>query len=196
MSSTSVINFSGNCYEDGACPPSNPGDQMQAVGIVNGIKRPLYWSPSRYSYTWYVGGLTSLGESVYGTTHVMDYMGGSFEIHVDGLPSNASYGVNPPNATAPETFRDGHGLYLKGTFSSFTMLINTATSSGSVVGTLTFTEGNAFPNLTSAEGWTVAATIFGSEPLGFDADWNGALFVSGPASVEDQSWASVKSLYR
>lgn len=194
--STSVITLTGNCWETGTISPSNPGDELTAVGIVTAIKRPLYWSPYVNAYTWSATDLVSLGERVYGATHITDYTGGRFRIHIDALPSNASFGVNPPNATAPSTFTDGHGVYLDGAFSTFTVLMNTSTNVGAAFGALTFTGGNAYPNLTNPQGWTVSVNIYDRAPQGYDADWNAALFVAGPSAVENVTWGGLKTLYR
>jgi hypothetical protein len=193
---TSMVHLTGLCWEDGSTLPSNPGDQLNAVGTVTTIKKPLYWSPTRFSYTWQMSGLTSLGESVYGTTHVAQYVGGTFRMHVDALPSNAVYGVNPPNATVPSTFIDGTSVYLEGNFTEFTMTMNTATGAGSLFGNITFTGGNAYPQLQNPDGWSVGATITRTAPTGWDADVNATLFVSGPLAVDVTSWASVKAMYR
>jgi hypothetical protein len=195
-STNSMISLSGLCWEDGSAVPSNPGDQLNAVGTVTNIKKPLYWSPARFSYTWHMSGLTSLGEAVYGTTHVTSYTGGTLRIHVDALPSNAIYGVNPPNATAPSSFTDGTAVYLEGFFTEFTMTLNTTTGAGSIAGALTFTGGNAYPQLTNPDGWTVGANLDRTAPLGWDADVNATLFVAGPLGVDAASWTSIKALYR
>lgn len=193
---TSVIHLSGFSFETGGFPVSDFGEELCAVGTVTQIKQPLFWSPTRYSYTWCVEGAVSLGEIVIGTTHVVEYSGATLKILVDDLPSNAHYGVNPPNATSPSTFVDGHGVYLEGSFSSLAMTLNTTTKGGSVVGSITFYGGNAFPQLQSADGWTVGAQITGTPPLGYDCDWNGSLFVDGPTGVEGVAWASIKAMYR
>ena len=195
-STTSMVHLSGFAWEDGSVVPSNPGDQLTAVGTVTSIKKPLFWSPSVFSYTWHMGGLSSLGEAVYGTTHVTQYSGGTLRIHVDSRPSNAAYGVNPPNATAPSTFIDGTAVYLEGNFTSFTMTLNTATGAGSLFGSLTFTGGNAYPQLTDPDGWTVGANLTSTAPTGWDTDVNATLFVAGPLAVETASWTSIKALYR
>jgi hypothetical protein len=192
----SVIHFSGLAFEEGHFPPSYFGESLTAVGNITQIQEPLFWSPSRYSYTFHIGGLMSLGEAVYGTIHVAEYVGGELTIHVDGLPSNAAYGTNPPNATSPATFMDGPTVYLQGYFSSFVMTFNTQSHSGSVAGKVTFTGGNAFPQLTNPVGWTVGAQIGYTVPAGYDVDWNGALYVSGPLATEVASWGQIKSLYR
>jgi hypothetical protein len=190
-----ILHMSGEAWEDGAFPPSNAGDVFQAVGLLNDIEQPLIWDTSTYSYTWYARDLVSVGESVFGTTHIADYSGGLLTIYVDWLPSNADYGINPPNGTAPSTFQDGISTYLDGFFTAFTMTFNSATASGQFTGQLTFTGGDVFPLLNATEGWTFGANIAGVSPEGYDLELNGnvSLWV---VAVEDESWGGIKSLYR
>lgn len=191
-----VIHLSGHTWETGGFPSSEPGDVLEGVGVVNQIVSPLYWSPDIFSYTWHAFDLASPGESVYGSTRVVEYLGGRFMIHVDWQPSNHDYGIFPPNATSPSTFTDGHATYLEAMFTSFTLTYNTATSSGSFVGALLFTAGNAFPQLQTADGWTVGADISGVSPAGYDLQVNGTVFVDGPLPVQQETWGSLKALYR
>lgn len=193
---TSVIHFSGLAYEEGTFPPSAYGEALTTVGSVTQIAAPLFWSPSRFSYTVHLGNMLSLGETVYGATHVVEYVGGTIAIFVDTLPSNATYGVNPPNTTCPTSFMDGSSMYLEGHFDSFTMTFNTDTSSGGAAGQITFTGGNAFPQLESPTGWTVGAQLGRATPQGYDLDWNGALYVDGPTATAIVPWGRIKSLYR
>jgi hypothetical protein len=194
-----ILHLSGNAWEDdglgGTFPPSNPGDVFNVVGILNDIEAPLVWDTANYSYTLWMRDLVSLGESVFGTIHVADYSGGLFTVYVDWLPSNAVYGINPPNATAPSTFNDGISTYLDGYFTDFTVTFNTTTASGSFVGTLNFTGGDVYPLLTATEGWTFGANIAGTSPTGYDLQMNGDVYLQVVA-VEPQSWGSVKNLYR
>lgn len=191
-----VINLSGYCWEDGGFPPSNPADEFQAVGIVTNIRRPLYWSPDRFSYTWHVSDLYSMGESIIGSTHLAAFTGGRFAIHVDALPSNHSYGTSPPNASVPASFTDGSSTYLEGRFESCTMTFSEATGQGAWVGELTFTGGNAFPQLQDTSGWSIGSQLTAGAPVGYCSGTNGSLFVAGPLATEKASWAGVKSMYR
>jgi hypothetical protein len=191
-----AINLDGNAWETGGFPASLPGDELQAVGIVNSIQAPLFWSPDIFSYTWYMRGLLSLGETVYGTTRVATYNGGLFTVYVDWKPSNHAYGVYPPNATVPSTFTDGHGVYLGGELSEFYLTYNSATSSGGFVGELLFTHGNAFPQIQSPDGWAVGANISDVSPAGYDLELNGRVYVDGPVAIEAETWGALKALYR
>lgn len=192
---TQILHMSGNSWETGGFPPSNLGDEFSAVGILNDIDQPLVWDTANYSYTWYVRDLSSLGEVIFGTTRYVTYGGGLFTIYVDFLPSNHNYGVNPPNATAPSTFSDGISTYLDGYFVDFTLTYNHATSSGSFAGTLNLTGGDVFPLLDNTDGWTFGSNIAGFSPQGYDLEVNGDVFLS-TVSVQEQSWGSIKNLYR
>ncbi|MFN8178488.1 MAG: hypothetical protein U0167_11175 [bacterium] len=191
-----IIRVSGHAWETGGYPPSVVGDQLQAVGIVNEIVAPLYWQPAIHSYTFYTRSLSSLGEAIFGTTHVVTYGGGLLTLYRDSLPSNADYGVNPPNATSPATFTDGDAIYLDGYFTDFTLVYNTLTLSGSFSGTLNFTGGIVFPHLTDPNGWTFGSNLSGQSPVGYDLQLNGDIYTDGPIAIEPQSWGGLKSLYR
>jgi len=191
-----ILHMSGNSWETGAFPPSNLGDEFEAVGILNDIEAPLVWDTANYSYTWNAKDLSSLGEVIVGTTRVVTYGGGTLTIYVDFLPSNHDYGVNPPNATSPSTFTDGFSTYLTGFFTDFTLTFNHATNTGNFVGTLTFTGGDVYPLLTDPEGWTFGSNIAGFGPTGYDLELNGDVYLQGPVSVEANSWGAIKGLYR
>jgi len=191
-----ILDMSGNSWETGGFPDSQVGDELQAVGILNDIDAPLIWNTAQYSYTWYIRELISQGESINGTTRIVQYSGGLLTIYVDTLPSNADYGVNPPNATSPSTFTDGFSTYLDATFDDFTLTFNVATFTGSFVGGLTFTGGDVFPLLDDPTGWTFGANIAGFSPEGYNLELNGEVFLQGPSSVDASTWGSIKSLYR
>lgn len=192
----SIIRVSGNAWETGGYPPSAVGDQLQAVGIVNEIVAPLYWQPNVHSYTYYIRGLVSLGETIFGTTRVVSYSGGQLTFYRDSLPSNHDYGINPPNLTSPSTFTDGDAIYLDGVFTDFTLVFNSATASGSFSGQLNFVGGIVFPNLTDPNGWAFGSDIAGLSPQGYDLEMNGDVYTNGPIAVDPQSWGGVKALYR
>ena len=195
MGAQTILYFSGNSWETGGFPDSQIGDELQAVGILNDIDAPLIWNTAQYSYTWYMRGLISGGESINGTTRIVQYAGGLLTIYTDTLPSNHDYGVNPPNATSPSTFTDGFSTYLDAVFGDFTLTYNVATSTGSFVGDLTFTGGDVFPLLDDPTGWTFGANIAGFSPTGYDLELNGQVFLQGPSSVAPSTWGSIKSLY-
>jgi len=193
--SEQILHISGHAFEEGGFPTSEVGDELALLFILNDIEEPLVWDTANYSYTGYMRELTSLGEALFGTTHLASYSGGLFTIYVDWLPSNHDYGINPPNGTAPSSFQDGISTYLDGFFTDFTVTYNEATASGSFSGTLNFTSGDVFPLLSATEGWTFGANIAGFSPTGYDLQVNGDVFLA-IVSVEEETWSGIKSLYR
>jgi hypothetical protein len=194
-----ILHVSGHSWETGGFPASNVGDILDVLFILNAIEEPLVWDTANYGYSGYVRDLTSLGEVVFGTTHIASYSGGLFTIYVDFFPGSGgtapTYGTNPPNATAPSTFTDGISTYLDGYFTDFTVTFNTNTSAGSFSGELDFTGGDVFPLLSATQGWTFGANIAGVSPEGYDLQVNGDVYLA-IVSVEEHSWAGIKSLYR
>jgi hypothetical protein len=190
-----ILHVSGNSWESGGFPPSNPGDTMSLVGILNSIEQPLVWDTANYSYTMYVRALTALGEINIGGTRLASYSGGLFTIYVDWLPSNHNYGINPPNLTVPSTFNDGISTYLDGYFTGFQLSFNDLTQSGSFSGSLNFTGGDVYNLLNATTGWTFGANLAGVSPTGYDLQMNGDVYLT-VVSVEEQSWGGIKSLYR
>ncbi len=190
-----ILHMAGEAWEDGGFPPSSSGDMFHAVGILTSIENPLVWDPSSFAYTWYMRDLVSLGATVFGTTHIVSYSGGSLTIYIDNLPLNHVYGINPPNATSPSTFTDGISTYLDGYFTSFSLTFNSATANGTFAGQLNFTGGDVFPLLNATDGWTFGSNIAGFSPEGYDLELNGDVFLL-VVSVEEESWGGIKSLYR
>jgi len=195
-----ILHLSGHAWEDdgpgGTFPPSNVGDGLNVVGILNDIEAPLVWDTANYEYTLHVRSLSSLGGAVFGSTHVVSYSGGLFTIYVDNPgPSQHTYGVNPPNGTAPSSFNDGISTYLDGYFSDFTLTFNTLSQSGSFSGTLNFTGGDVYSLLSATNGWTFGANLGNVSPTGYDFQMNGDVYLE-IVSVEEASWGGVKNLYR
>jgi hypothetical protein len=190
-----ILHVSGQTWETGGFPPSNPGDGMNMVGVLNDIDYPLVWDTANYSYTMHVRQLTAIGEVNVGGSRLASYTGGLFSIYVDWLPSNHNYGVNPPNATSPGTFSDGISTYLDGYFTGFSLSFNDVTQSGSFSGTLNFTGGDVFPLLNATTGWTFGANLAGVSPTGYDLQVNGDVYLT-VVGVEQETWGGIKALYR
>jgi len=190
-----ILHVSGNTWESGGFPPSNPGDGLNIVGILNSIEYPLVWDTANYSYTMYVRQLVSLGEVNISGTRLASYSGGLFTIYVDWLPSNHDYGTNPPNGTSPGTFADGISTYLDGYFTGFSLSFNDVTQSGSFSGTLNFTGGDVYSLLNATTGWTFGANLAGVSPTGYDLQVNGDVYLT-VVGVEEATWGGIKALYR
>lgn len=195
----SRIQLSGHFWVEGGFPPQLAGGELQAVGIVNSIVQPLFWSPGRFEYTWYMEDLLAANISSWGASTSVDYAGGQVTIYLDELPASHDYGMFPSNATVPSSFTDGDGVYLTGRILWAQLWFTTSTQTGSFLAELQFTGGNAYAQLESVDGWTIGSSLWGVpgiSPLGYAGQVNGTVFVDGPTSLENRSWASVKTLYR
>ncbi|MCA9753065.1 MAG: hypothetical protein KC591_12790 [Gemmatimonadetes bacterium] len=192
-----LLHTSGQCWETGGFPPSDPGDELTIVGVLNDVESPLGWDPANHSYTVWIRGLTSEQEWLLGSVRVVEYSGGRITFYEDSLPSNHSYGIDPPNATAPSTFADGTA-YLDGFFfGGGSLTFNDATEYGSIVLEVIFTGGAALPVL-PYPCWTFSANIAAVAPEGYDFQMNGDIYYGNDcvASVDPSSWGRVKGLYR
>lgn len=205
-----ILDYDGFLYEsdntpgvDGF-PPSDPGDVLAGVGLINSIDPPLSWSTADYQYSWVLGGLVSTGAfDLGGGQYIITYTGGTLDIYAQaysgGGYSSPEYGVDPPNATAPSTFLDGN-LYLHGEFTSFTMLFDTTLHTGSYEGTLNFVLGSNLGELENPEGYTFAGVVDRTGaitiPTGYDLESVGHVNFDPTVPTEDSSWGGVKNLYR
>jgi hypothetical protein len=198
-----VVHLFGAVWEDGGLPPSEPGDGLFVVGLVEDVEEPFLWEPSMHSYTFCARDMVSVGGVYLGTTYIASYTGGSFTIYVDSLPPNHSFGIDPPNETVPSTFMDGTSVYLDGVFSDFTVVRNTATGNGSVSGIVDFLGGDALTFVDCPFSWTFGMNTSVVAPEGYDAFGDGELFAlwidwtpCPSVSVEPRSWGGIKLLYR
>lgn len=196
-----IITYNGNSWETGGFPPSNIGDEMEAVGDITDVFPPLTWDTSIYQYTWYAWDLISLGESVSGTEYTVLYIGGQYQIYVDDFfptGTNRDYGTNPPNATAPSTFTDATAdpNYLHGNFTSFQVVYNTASNDGTWEGTIFFDSGSFVNNVGTQNGYTFAATLGPPfPPAGYSLEGGGDIFLT-PNATEPTTWGNIKGLYQ
>jgi hypothetical protein len=190
----SLIDYVGFSYEMGGFPPSNAGDNLGFVAIVDGLSAPLYWNPHSNEYTIHISGLISQGqENPDPDNIVVDYDGGSFDLYED--PSfNHDPGVHPPNPTAPSTYIDG-GHYLAGVLNDFVIYYNTQYDSGAFEADVTFTGGSSYESLGSqTTGYTFGGVFIFGRPEGYDLQWDGQILLD-PVAVEAKTWGAIKSAY-
>jgi hypothetical protein len=197
-----LIDFQGYSYETGGFQPSNSGDVLSIVGVVDALDTRFGVNLGTEEVTVYVTGLVSGGEFPVGGGIVqVAYAGGTIEMYRDPSQDH-DYGVNPPNATAPPTFVNG-ALFLGGALSSFFLYYDTTTGSGAYEANANFTSGSGLTtlNLLNASGYTFGgvisdATAGGTPPQGYDLQVDGVVEVRVPVAVQPQSWSGVKELYR
>lgn len=202
LAENALIDYQGYAWETGGLPPSNAGDVLSVVGVVDAIDPRFGVNFALEEVTFYASNLLSLGEVNLGGGQLMiSYSGGNLDLYRDPA-LNRDYGVNPANATAPSTFVDG-ALFLGGTFNSFFLFLDTTTGSGAYEGTVTFNSGSGLATLNQilANGYTFggvlsSAAAGGNVPAGYDLQVDGILEVEVFVGVEQKSWGAVKRLYQ
>jgi hypothetical protein len=188
----SLIDFVGFSYETGAFPPSNIGDDLNFVAVIDGLTPPLSWNPADFEYTMHLTDLVSTGEEHPDPNNiVVSYNGGTLSMHEDSA-FNADPGVNPPNATAPGTYIDG-ALYLEAEIQELTVFYNTQFLSGAFEAEVTFTGGGHFLELgLQTTGYSFGGIFQFGSPEGYDMQWDGQILLD-PVAVEATTWGSIKS---
>lgn len=178
------------------------GSGYVAVGLVPGLFAPLAADTVNYQYTYYISGLTSASKTPVVTFDIIDYSGpGTIRIYEDAKLGGtaATYGVNPPNGTAPSSFTDGT-LFLEGSLTSFQIVLSTTNNSGSYEAAFTVTGGSQFGNIPAnqRDGWTFSG-LTGNElnkPEGYAHQVDGQIFLDVPTPVRQSTWGHIKGLYR
>src|SRR5262245_42727733 len=196
-----LIDYQGFAWETGGFPPSNSGDVLSFVGVVDAIDSRFGVNFATEEVTLYASGLTSTGQvDMGGGILSIAYNGGSLELRRDPSQDH-DYGTNPPNATAPPTFVNG-ALFLGGTLSSFFMFYDPATGSGAYEADANFTAGSGLATLNQiqANGYTFGGTLDangsgGNLPAGYDLQVDGVIEVEVVVGVQDKSWSQIKGLY-
>ncbi len=194
VQAASLIDFVGFSYEVGHFPPSNPGDELNFVAIVDGLTPPLSWDPANNEYTLNLANLVSNGAQHPDPNNiVVNYTGGGLGLYEDSA-FNANPGIDPPNASAPATYIDG-SLYLNGSLNSFTIFYNTQFNSGAFEADVTFTGGPHYGELGGQHtGYTFGGVFVFGVPHGYDLQWDGQILLD-PVAVEAKTWGAVKSQF-
>lgn len=202
LAQNAIIDYQGYAWETGGLPPSNAGDVLSVVGVVDAIDPRFGVNFALEEVTLFASNLVSSGQvDLGGGLLSISYSGGNLDLYRDPA-RNHDYGVNPANATAPSTFVDG-ALFLGGTFSSFFLFLDTTTGSGAYEGNVTFNSGSGLATLNQiqANGYTFggvlnSAAAGGNVPAGYDLQVDGTLEVEVIVGVEQKSWGAVKRLYQ
>ena len=201
---------------------SNPGSQLNAVGIVDDFAGPLAVLepiPAGQEYTYWMTNLISGGTTItpgsFANTYRTVYTTGgpiAPNIVLYTSPTNAAFGTNPPNATVPSTFVDGT-LVLSGSFQQLTVtfirrnsdqvvLSGNADSGTPSVANGVFNGGSALPLVSTngqpcpfrvTGGWLARAGAF---PAGYSAHFDGKIDIDCPTTASPSTWGRVKESYR
>jgi hypothetical protein len=197
-----LIDYQGYAWETGGFPPSNAGDVLSFVGVVDNLDARFGVNLLLEEVTLYVTDLASSGQvDIGGGVLSIAYNSGTINLYRD--PSrDHDYGVNPPSATAPASFVNGTP-FLTGTLSTFFMAYDPSTGSGAYEGQIAFTGGSGLGTLSllNANGYTFGGTLSrpaagGNVPQGYDLQVDGVIEVEVRVGVESSSWSHIKEMYR
>ena len=204
-----LFSFTGFDYED-----PNPsgtyldlGEGYRVVGFVTSVGPLLapYVDFSLWEYTVYIRDLTVNGRFFtfpnLTVTFANDGRGSYYE---DEFPVNggtaATYGINPPNATAPSTFIDG-AEQISGDVDNFVLVYNFNTNQGSFAGNMTIDGGDDLIYVPPSQraGWVLGGLLGPPNvtiPEGYDHQVDGECRIPGKTPTSHKTWGSIKALYR
>lgn len=196
-----VIDYIGFAWEDGRFPNSVPGDKFNLVAVVDNIDPRFGINLNNEEVTLWVTDLISTGQvDQGGGIFSVSYTGGALQLWRD--PSmNHLYGSDPPNATAPSTFKNG-SLLLGGSLSDFFLFFDISTRSGAYEANVNFDSGSGLGTLgqISATGYTFGGVLDpeasrNQVPNGYDLSIDGVVQVNVQVGVERTTWGAMKELY-
>ena len=200
---SALIDYLGYSYETGGMLPSNPGDALTILGLVDNLDPRFGVNLLTNEVTLVASGLISSGQVDIGGGYLsIAYTGGTLNLYND--PSmDHDYGTNPPNGTAPSTFSNGT-LFLGGTFDNFFLYFDTSTGTGGYEGYLSFTAGSGLAALSqiNSPGYTFGGVLNSTAapginiPTGYDLQVDGVLEVGPFVGVQPMSWGAVKEMFR
>jgi hypothetical protein len=180
-------------------PPEAVGTVTTVVGRLEppiGFAYPFTVDFGAYEYTFYVQ--TTIA-GIDETPFTLDYYYSDAEIFIyEDATKNSAYGVNPPNATSPATFRDGT-LALHGTLSN---IVRSDDPFGffdpTLIADCSFTDGTKYHELVQGPNWLMHGGLVLSDPTiptGYRHKWIMKIFFEGPVSVSPSTWGCIKALF-
>jgi hypothetical protein len=209
-----LLSFSGFDYED-----PNPsgtyldlGEGYKALGDVTSVDPVLlgpYVDFGTKEYTFHMFNLSVNGRFFtfpnLTVTFVNNGRGRYYEDDQAPVGTHRTYGVNPPNATAPSTFIDGPGpppnpVKLGGDIDNFVLTYNFNTNSGNFQGDMTLDEGSALIYIPPGQrsGWILGGLAGPPNDTiapGYSHQINGECRVPTTPATRS-TWGTIKSLYR
>jgi hypothetical protein len=194
-----IADYLGYAWETGGFLPSEVGDVFQFVAVTTDADPLLGVDLGVEEVTFYVYGLTSLGETVEVDGSItVQYSGGTMEMWRD-VAMDADFGTFVPSATVPSTFNNGQELLLNGSFSSFALNYSPTTEGGVYAGVIDAVGGTLVTDCTGCV-FTWGGT-FNSVPeappgtMGYDMQMDGVLEVDPAVPTREQAWGALKAQY-
>ena len=183
-------------------PFGDPGTTYTGVGTVPFLFAPLTSDTNLNEYTYVMSNLVVAGApQVFGQFRIINYSSGTITLYEDPKlgGSAADFGVNPPNATVPDTFTDGTPI-LVGALTNFQFVLDTASGTGSFEAVFSVNGGTQLGNfpLNQRQGWTFSgATVNALNiPQGYAHQVDGQTFLDSPVAARKTSWGRLKAGYR
>lgn len=201
-----ICDFSGYDYEDPDVDPSEfgaAGDYYNMFGFVTSVN-PSYITAdyTNNEYTIEFWNLWSAGYFDFYPFRFITYTIGTIGLYEDPLLGGTpgTFGVNPPNATAPSSFLDGT-LLLGGDVDNFGLTLNLDDGTGNFTGDVHFNAGTQVGNIPpgATRVYTFAGLTSGSTaevPEGYVHQVTGEIKIELPVQNENTSWGRMKALYR
>jgi hypothetical protein len=208
-----LFSFTGFDYEN---PNTNPstyldlGEGYEVVGFLTSADAYLgpYYDPTSYEYTFHLFDETVVARSFVPPFLHVEFSNatGRARYYADNFPAAgtaATYGINPPNATAPSTFIDG-SIRIGGNIKNFTLDYNFVAQTGNFQGDMNLDEGADLTYIPVGQrnGWILGGLnnvgLFGnpSVPTGYNHQVEGECYIPGKTPTQIKTWGAVKALYR
>ena len=212
-----LFSFTGFDYED----PDFSGTYLdllegyKVVGFVTSVGPLLapWVDQSTYQYTIYIRDLSVNGRFfTFPNLTVTFANNGRGSYYADAFAvdggTDATYGVNPPNATAPSTFIDDPtactqcGERVTGDIDNFILVYNFTTNQGSFAGNMTLDGGPdviLYVPPSQRAGWVLGGLLGppnATIPQGYDHQVEGECRIPGKTPAAHKTWGSIKALYR
>jgi len=210
-----LISFTGFDYQNPNFSGTylDLGEGYKVVGFVtsSGPLLASWIDFTSYEYTIYVRDLSVNGRFfTFPNLTVTFANNGRGSYYADNFPVDggtaATYGVNPPNATAPSTFIDGTldpntGERVTGDVDNFVLVYNFSTNQGSFAGNMTLDGGPdlIYVPVPQRAGWVLGGLLGppnATIPLGYDHQVDGECRIPGKTPAAHHTWGAIKALYR
>lgn len=176
------------------------GDEYCAVGFVTSMS-PLLAGVTNPTdeHTFHLA--EAMTSSIYWDGSVLEVIfapHARYRIYADAV-HNASYGVNPPNPTAPPTFVDGT-LVLGADISNLVLVYDYTTNQGNFDCSAVLDEGSQLGAIPPAQraGWVMSGTAGrpnATIPDGYVNQLSGEVQIPSVVPAAHRSWGSLKKLY-
>jgi hypothetical protein len=210
-----LISFTGFDYQDPNFSSTylDLGEGYKVVGFVtsSGPLLAPYIDMTSFEYTIYIRNLTVNGRFFsFPNLTVTFNNNGRGSYYADNFPADggtaATYGINPPNATAPSTFTDSTanpqtGERVTGDVDNFVLVYDFSTNQGSFAGNMTLDGGKDIIYVPASQrsGWVLGGLLGvpnATIPAGYDHQVDGECRIPGKTPAAHKTWGAIKALYR